>query len=381
MIKILARKETAEQEILREVKMSASIYPVKFIDRIECENLEYVDLFNADLSPRGTKFPPFTNRGGIKNTSCLSSVYDLTPPTENNSRFTCIVDYLSFTFSLGEYQNIEQTNNQKIDVLFESLSHYLPHLLFYPQQRGLFGYRQSLGLTRSGVQAGLIGFDGNNNSCYVSLSGQGCVGVDMSAFRRFIEKLPRCKITRVDLAHDDLEGALGVQDYRKMYESGDFSIKGTSPSARFIDDFGTGKGCTLYVGHKKNGKEACIYEKGKQQGDKESRWLRVEGRITSVDRVVPFEVLDNPAQYLAALYPPFSGFSAIHAHIEIIKKSASIAYDSLVKYASVAYGKLICFMQEELGMENDAIIGALIREGRPARLLNSCASELNLVPF
>lgn len=350
-----------------------SIFPKKYQTAIDCSSFSYVDEFEIDMQT-GELSPPCTNRGGIKRSVVESTTCALTPPTV----FSCIVDYLSITFALSAYG--EGDNVSRIETFVSCLSSYISQLKWASAGKGLFGYKQSAYLTRNDLQVGLIGFDGNNDSCYLSLSGQGCTGVDMADLRTFVESLPGAKITRIDLAHDDLEGSISVHDYKKMYESGDFTIKGTAPKARFMDDLGSGTGCTLYVGKKVHGKEACIYEKGRQLGDESSTWVRVEGRITSVDRIVPFEVMTQPAQYLAALYPPFALLSAVHCHIKIILKHLEVAFDNLLESGSIGYGKLINYMSE-IGFTDSQIVAKMRRPGRPKRLTIPDSALKNMVPF
>jgi phage replication initiation protein len=206
------------------------------------------------------------------------------------------------------------------------------------------------------------------------------VGVDMFALKGFVEQLDACKITRIDLAHDDLEGLTGVRDFKLMYETGAFFNQGPKSKARFIDDMGSCSGETLYIGSKKNGKEACIYEKGKQLGDEKSSWVRVEGRLTAVNRVVSFDAMINPAQYLAGLYPPFANLSAIHARLVIIKKHVKIALDRLLEYARIAYGPLINYLKID-GYSDSEIVALLIRDGVPKRLAIPVMAERNMIPF
>lgn len=363
---VSAFNQVQQQKIL-EAGFTASINPVKYINSIDCSDLSYNDEY--------PELPPFNNMGGINVTSSFSSCSALTPPVQIN----CKIDYLSCSF---QFSNDDVMIDSELEIarLIVSLKVYIPNLLYYPRPGGLYGYKRSIGLTRMGQQSGLIGYVGNNNTCLISLSGQGCVGVDMIAFRAYLETLPACKITRVDMAHDDLQGTVTVQQYKALYQGGSFHIKGTAPAGRFIDDFGSGKGCTLYVGSKKNGKEACIYEKGKQLGDENSLWVRVEGRLTSIDRVIPFDVLTSPEQYLSGLYPPFSMLSDIQKVIEIIKKHCDIAFESLIEYASIAYGKLINCMIKT-GISDSQIVAKLVREGMPKRLANPLMQLENSIPF
>ena len=46
-----------------------------------------------------------------------------------------------------------------------------------------------------------------------------------------------------------------------------------------------------------------IYKKGKQMGDPTSPWDRAEVELHNKGRVVPWEVVASPGQYLAGAYP------------------------------------------------------------------------------
>ncbi len=360
----------------KERAMSASIYPIKYIDYIECSGDDYVEQFDATFSPI---VPPFSNTGGIEESYVKTYACDLSPSTN----FSCIVDFLSFSFSMNPLSIYDKIEPSDVFVgrFLSLLAGYVPHLKWSFQDKGLFGYKKSCTLARNGQNVGLVGFEGNLNSCYVSLSGQGCVGVDMAKLKKYIEVLPKCKITRIDLAHDDLEGLTGVLEYLDLYKAGAFaSGRGSAPSARFIDDLGTGKGSTLYVGNKKNGKEACIYEKGRQLGDKHSKWVRVEGRLTAVDRVVPFDAMINPSHFLAGLYEPFGVLSSIHARLVIIQKHSEIALAVILEHASIAYGRLFNYLKK-IGWSDAKINQKISRPGTPKRLLIPDTMLKNTVPF
>lgn len=351
--------------------MTASIYPIKYIDATELTSCAYVDDFKIDPLT-GDILPPCNNMGGKEKIATISSCCDLTPPS-----FLVIVDYLSFTFLLPDTEPTSYVEG----FLMSSLIKMVRGLKFVPSDKGLYGYKSSMSLTRGDLNVGKIAWNGNRNTCMVSLSGQGCVGVDMTEMHEFIVTLPNCKITRVDLAHDDINPLNDILYYKQLFLDGGFASHGKPPSGRFMDDFDSGSGKTLYVGKKKNGKEACIYEKGKQLGDSQSSWVRVEGRITDVDRVVPFDVILHPDQYLSALYPPFQYLAANQAYIEIITKHTQIAFDSLLEYAGIAYGKLLYYMTNYLNWDADKVVASLIRKGLPSRLAIPDNAALSLVPF
>lgn len=126
-----------------------------------------------------------------------------------------------------------------------------------------------------------------------------------NGYTEFLSAAPRAKITRVDLARDFLSGEYTVDMANTAYDDGEFCSGGRWPSGEHHGNWKRpdGAGRTLYLGKRKSGKFTRIYEKGRQLGDKESPWTRLEVEFKSIDRIVPFDVLLYPGQYLAAAYP------------------------------------------------------------------------------
>lgn len=111
------------------------------------------------------------------------------------------------------------------------------------------------------------------------------------------------KITRIDLAHDDFLGeTVNIEKAKAWYYEGGFTSNGRPPAAKFIDDMGSGKGKTLYIGKRQNGKMLRIYEKGRQLGDSSSPWVRVELELRGKNRLIPWDAVNSPATYLAGGY-------------------------------------------------------------------------------
>lgn len=330
--------------------------------------------------------PPLTNRGGIH----IYQPLTLNPPLLVNieeqklkpTRFTAIVDYLSITFPVSSILELTRTNkycqqkheDDQVQDFFMFLTGIIPGLDVIPRNQGLFGYKKSYALYRDEQHAGLLAYEGNNGTMYLSLSGAGCAGVDMYKMRLLMEKLEGCKITRCDFAYDDLDGMISIHQWRRMSKAGKFHIVGAKPKALFFSDEGNLSGCTLKVGHKKNGKEACIYEKGKQLGDPSSPWVRVEGRLTSVDRDIPLDCVTFPSVYLSAMYPCFGYLDVVRERVAIVKNHAKISYAKMKGHMSVSYGKMINAMLS-IGMSAEEICNEICREGIPRRLTLPSADE------
>lgn len=151
-------------------------------------------------------------------------------------------------------------------------------------------------------------------------------------------------------------------------DSGQFNSHGRPPKALFVDDLDSGAGKTLYVGQRKNGKMARIYEKGKQLGQPDSPWCRAEVEYRSKDRKLNWDSLVNPEQYLAGSYRAFSYLSAEQLRVLTTAKAKSISLDRAIHYCRVGYGQLINLMYESHDGDAEAVLRLLMRDGIPQKL-------------
>src|SRR5665647_1897263 len=310
--------------------------------------------------------PPVINKGGL-NTNIAKSVLTELPPT---TTFSCIVDWVGYVFNIdqsyeltieekvadtSEFDNYRRQTEQaaklnhihnvqdKAQQFLCDLQECIPFLTFHLSDHGRFAYKHLADLYRDGEHVGTFCFGGttNNGTAALMLKGKGCSGVNMSKLRKFLEPFPNSHLTRVDVAHDDLEGKR-----------------------------------TVYVGSKRNGKEACIYEKGKQLGDTLSQWVRVEVRFTHDDHLVPFDILTSPQMFFAGSYPVLKDTSVFHDRCVVIKKHAVIVLAALIGHGRASYGKLVNVLVE-IGHTSDEIVKALIVPGCPKRLIIPLAPEPN----
>jgi len=221
---------------------------------------------------------------------------------------------------------------------------------------------------------GFFAFGGNNDTICISLTGAACQTLNQDSFsfiREFIEEL-QGKITRIDLAHDCLNGEVDLKTVRHWYDSGLFraSTRGKYPDCQFIDDCGSGKGCTLYVGSRESGKYFRAYEKGKQLGDKTSTWVRLELEILSKKRGIPYEILDKVSEYLSGGYDCLKYLSNEQSKIKTLQKSEQISYHHLEQYAKQSYGRFIDVMLQVYGGCPELVVEQLRRDDAlPKRLI------------
>lgn len=236
------------------------------------------------------------------------------------------------------------------------------------RQKGWFGYRHQHSLDED---CGLIAFGGKaqRGTVHVELTGKGCKVIeDWAALRQWAERMG-AKVTRIDLAHDDLTGeTVNLARCREWLANGLFSMGARPPDAHLYDDLGSGKGCTLYVGARANGKMFRGYEKGKQLGDRESPWFRVEVEMRAKDRLIPLEVLTDPTPYLAGAFPALAYLSERQNRIRTVKKAIEVSLQRSIETGRNAVGKLVNVLLTSAGWSESEVIGALWRDGIPSRL-------------
>lgn len=203
----------------------------------------------------------------------------------------------------------------------------------------------------------------------IYMTGEACLMV--TDWPRVAAKLEQveARLTRVDLAFDDHEGVHNVDQCRSMFLAGEFTGQGRPPKAQYIDDFGSGDGRTFYVGNRTNGKVLRCYEKGKQLGDPNSPWVRWEVEMHNRDRELPFDMLVNPASYLAGSYPALSFLSRVAEVIRTARERLAIQYEKLRRIARTQYGKLFNFAHQVMGLRMEQIFYEFCNpDGFPDRL-------------
>lgn len=233
-----------------------------------------------------------------------------------------------------------------------ALSEQLTEILGYGVTRDLKRSRDFyLNAWELGDNYGHVGIGGENqrSTIMVSINGAGCLAAREGWERRLFDFLTkrarRPSITRVDLAHDCFNGEVTVDQADRWYDEGLFTASVNAPHHEYKGNWKkpNGKGRSLYIGLRRNGKLCRIYEKGKEQGDALSEWVRIEVEYRNVKRVIPFEVLLDPSAFFVASYPclRFIQPERQPERIEIKRKTAQINVEASLDNILASYGKYV----------------------------------------
>ena len=283
----------------------------------------------------------------------------------------CLVDRLFPGHSVSDLEVCQVLERILYPVLGFKVGSEIPKKNFYSKSVQLVWEGE-----HDTVNVGFVAAGGNANTVCVHITGEGCAKLKAGhwvALYQFLCDFD-ARVTRADLAFDDLEGLHSVEWARKAYESGKFNpVKGRPPSGGLAGDWLTKDspgGRTVYIGTRGGEKMARIYEKGKEQGDSKSKWVRYEGELHHGDRVIPRDVLLRPHHYLAGMYPAFDWISSVRCVISVAKEKVKIAYSVMVESCRVAYGRLLWAMAEIEGSV-EAAFDKLVEgvEDVPRRLL------------
>lgn len=278
---------------------------------------------------------------------------------------------------------------------------------------GRFNYTYSANIYADGEQAGVICWGGKNCGVYVSFMGHGCAALDLPRLYEEIKNIPSLKITRVDLAHDDFSGKHSVKRALTRAKKGQFNSGGRPASYMYVESghlsekqlkenfkdikansgqstkstakksfgFIPDKGITLYIGSRESGKLLRIYQKGKQLGDKKSKWVRWEVELHSSQRIIPLDAMIKPSEYLAATYPALSFLSKEQCKIKTIVKSTSMTIERIIDNQVISTRKAINMMRTLCGMEDSEIVDKFLKDIEEPDCRDSMPTRLKVPIF
>lgn len=391
--------------------MSKSINPMKKIGQKSAIGLavdaQATTALRSGAAGAGAGFaPPSSNTGGTT-TPAVAQVSEMQLVMTDSGDVKAVmvrvpvnghvamIDTLRFT--IGEETFRHDVANAAVDDLgyILALSEKLTEILGYGVTKDLKRSRDFyLNAWELGDNYGHVGIGGQNQraTMMVSINGAGCIAAREGWEQRLFEflkgKAKRPSITRIDLAHDCFRGEVTVDQADQWYDEGLFTASVNAPHHEYKGNWKkpNGKGRSLYIGLRRNGKLCRIYEKGKEQGDATSEWVRIEVEYRNVKRVIPFEVLVEPSAFFVASYPCLKLVAPDQQpeRMEIKRKTAQINVDASLDNIRVSYGKYVRVLVGLLGEE--AFIKRVMAKTDewPERLKHPdyqlCDTPLHLVP-
>ncbi|MGV8950486.1 MAG: replication initiation factor domain-containing protein [Cypionkella sp.] len=189
------------------------------------------------------------------------------------------------------------------------------------------------------------------------------------------------RISRIDIAADDYTGSHPVAWALERYAAGEFDRRGQRPNARLIDDMGCNTGKTFYIGSRKSENLLRVYEKGKEQGHKESPWVRYEGQFNgSTRRPLPLDMLTAPAGYLLGAYPVLAFIEGMGERLRLLREQVIASASAAVEHFRRQYGPMLNAMLHAAQGDEETLarlVGGVSRPTLPGWCpTNDAASEL-----
>lgn len=302
------------------------------------------------------------------------------PGSNTGQKVAALVDYLTVVLPRSKAKG---AGLARLDDLLETIFGFRGRVtpMMWREKRWQFYRYSSVFVDREGELVGRAGCDGEDGTICISLSGTGTRHVqNWPNVERELERLG-ARITRCDVAWDDYTGGhLCVHDLRQAARAKEFMQGGTPPKWRFIDDEGSGSGCTLYVGSKGH-KELCVYEKGKQLGMKDSPWVRAEVRLYGKHGVVPLGVLNDPMTFLRGAYDVLGAVLLdvapdACARIKTTKRTVEATGEALVEYLQRQVGPSLNLLFEAFGGSwSEFMQHRILRDGSPGRFRGIAKGE------
>lgn len=278
-----------------------------------------------------------------------------------------VIDWLNVTIAKSTFTKEFDLEIKKVvdnDYCVECLSMALKEILGFGIEaklcKGLMYYQETYTLEND---CGHICIGGQQDTILLSLNGNGCTlgkyGWERDLYN-FLRKTDRPKITRIDYAYDDLDGELISVDWAYEQDTlGGFTCHSMPPSVECRGDWKRprGAGRTIYIGKRTSSKFCRVYEKGKQLGDKDSAWVRVEVEFKSKHYYIPIDALLHCSEHFLSAYPCFSIFDNADKAMkfETIRQKTDITWNKALQIVKHQFGHYIYAFREYYGDDSQVL--------------------------
>jgi len=234
------------------------------------------------------------------------------------------------------------------------------------RDRGLLGFSRCADLRWQGVVLARYAFGGDamRGRAMFEVSGAACERV--AAWAELVEfaEVRAGRLTRLDLALDT--EAVTVDEVVAAWRSGEFNGRGRPPTASLIDDLGSGAGRTFYVGRRGGDRMLRAYEKGKQLGDKVSRWVRVELELLAATTVLPLGAMLDGERLFAGAYEYLARLVPVAGtRPDRVRRAAVATVARAVEVARQQVGGVVGYLTGVAGLSVREVVRMLWRSPSP----------------
>ncbi|WP_052166554.1 replication initiation factor domain-containing protein [Methylobacter tundripaludum] len=398
--KILPPKKLSPAEQLRKMRLECSVFPIQYKSAASLASHERKRLASHDsgaalapplltggesIAKADKRLPSFQSLETLNIVSAghrgKFQFVSIPKPDKGRSIRHSFLDWITFTFKTGNLPLTLHSNEPAISdfdyvaMLSAQLYDVFGYGVTAQRLAGLNFYTHSFDLGHNGW--GFVCIGGQNETCSVTVKGQGLLAAKPGWERRlfdFMNQIPESRLTRVDLANDNFNSKVSLDDYMEMYKADLFTSRGRPPNVEQAGNWvnPNGKGRTLYIGARKSGKLLRIYEKGLQLAngfhEKFPNWVRVELELKNQDRTIPLDVLLRPGQYLAGAYPALANMHKVQDVIKTAKKTVQSTFERSLETTRHQFGKHIWTQVQILGPDEAIRILTAGKEQIPSSL-------------
>lgn len=298
---------------------------------------EYIDLILAD--------------GAVKQVPRRSS-------SENN----VFIDWLTFTVNVDAFLKFNSYKSFTDDDIAGAISELMEDFCgegFGISKKNGFGMHFHKESYVIGDGWGVFCIGHRNNRFLVSLSGDGWLNADANAAIKIYNFLTRLneyggdvRISRIDMAADYYENGPTHAEFEAAYHRGEFvrqkrhiESPDSWPNYQVYGCVHTNRGMqagiTDAVGVRTSDLYLRRYDKGRQLGDPNSTWVRVELEMKNKDTFIPLDVLLHPEIYFCQ-YPWLGSLRDSTAmKLETKRQRAEITVEASKKIIKQQFGKYL----------------------------------------
>lgn len=310
------------------------------------------------------------------------TVKELSASRKQSSVGGVVVDYLRMTFTVTDYIRHFGTDFafdyvHSDDFFARQVAVKLARLLSlgdcvkHSSGRDFYDVTYKILLNDGEVASVSSGGKNQRGTCLVELKGAACTYA-IDDFAKILHETYgplNPTITRIDLAYDDFAGVSNPSVTCEAYFAGGFHNGAVKPkytqigcwektdalgrtrdmcaalNIDFVFSLASQNNRTFYVGSRASGKIFRSYEKGHQLGDLGDPWTRHELELRSVNRVIPWDALLQPADYFAGGYK----FCQFLLDLDGMKYANKIAKTSTSKLALLSVKRSLRWLERCVG--------------------------------